>query len=77
MLAGFLTYEETKRLIENVFKKEEAIVNGIDGYEDENIYVATEILDTNDKEEALKGLWRLYQIGCRLFEITYDYKKSP
>ena len=78
MLAGPLTYEEAKRLVENVFRTKSGVVfHGIDGFEDETTYVQTEILDTRSKEEVLQALWRLYQIGCRLFDITYDYKQSP
>ena len=75
-MENLLSYEEAEKLLRELHR-EEIPAYGIDGFEEENeepIYVQTELFPEAPKsvEDYLRPLWRLYQIGCRKFSITYE-----
>ena len=76
-LTGYLNYEEAKEFVRKVYAKG-FVVFGIDGFEEEDgelVYVYTELVSVNDGvDEVLNYLWKLYQIGCRWFEMSYGSK---
>ena len=67
-----LTLEQAEEFIREVYEKN-GIILGIDGFEDEDTYVYTEVPEQT-KEANLRSsydcLLRLLQLGCRLFSLT-------